>query len=105
MTAQIWDGGTGQTLFTYTGHTDSVNCIDWTHSGAGLIATGSQDQTVQVWSADTGGRVLTYKGHMTTGQTSTNVPLGSVHTLRWSADGQLIASASYDKTVQVWKPT
>jgi WD40 repeat protein len=47
---------------------------------------------------------VTYQGHMVPGVTSNNIPVGSVNAVRWSGDGQLIASASNDKTVQVWKP-
>jgi WD40 repeat protein len=50
--------------------------------------------TVQVWSAsgaNAGKLRLTYKGH--------SAPVDSV---AWSPDGQLLASASQDGTVQVW---
>ena len=78
-------------LYTYHGHTASVNAVAWSPDGK-RIASGSTDNTVQVWDAIDGRHVFTYKGH-------TN-PVGAV---AWSPDGKRIASGGNDHTVQVWQ--
>jgi eukaryotic-like serine/threonine-protein kinase len=47
---------------------------------------------VQVWDALTGDIIFTYHGHTK-----------GVEAVAWSPDGQRIASASNDDTVQVWQ--
>ena len=78
------------TLYTYGGHSFSVEAIAWSPNGK-RIASASVDGTVQVWDALTGGHVFTYRGHSF-----------SVEAIAWSPDGKRIASASSDGSVQVW---
>ena len=77
----------GTTLFTYTGHGDSVSSIAWSPDGKYIVSGsgGSQnyDTTVQVWEALSGNRVLTYMAH--------TFPVFGV---AWSPDGKRIASVS-----------
>jgi serine/threonine protein kinase len=80
----------GTLLFTYTGHSDTVNAVAWLHDGS-RTASGSADKTVQIWNAADGSSAYTYTGH-------TN----SVNAVTWSPDGSRIASGSLDNTVQVW---
>src|SRR6266851_3502222 len=80
----------GAALYTYRGHSASVNAAAWSPDGT-RIASGSADGTVQVWDAGNGGHVFTYRGHV-----------GRVNAVAWSPDGTRIASGSADFTVQVW---
>ncbi len=88
--------GPAAPLYTYRGHSDSVNAVAWSPDGK-RIASGSDDNTVQVWDAANGGHVYTYSGHS-----------NSVEAVVWSPDGKRIASgggdvvAGHDFTVQVW---
>ena len=81
----------GAALYTYRGHSASVNAAAWSPDGT-RIASGSADGTVQVWDAANGGHVSIYRGHS-----------GPVWTVAWSPDGTRIGSGSADKTAQVWR--
>ena len=49
-TVQIWDAATGETLFTYRGHTKEVSSVAWSPSGS-RIASAGYDKMVHVWNA------------------------------------------------------
>jgi WD40 repeat protein len=107
-TVQIWEAMTGRHVFTYRGHTNAVYTVSWSPDG-NYIASGGQDRTVQVWDAQKAIHaglvdktvspvsqsslftIITYGGHS-----------GPINNLAWSPDGQSIASAAEDITVQLW---
>jgi hypothetical protein len=101
-TVQVWHATDGSHVFTYHGHSDTVEGVVWSPDGR-RIASASLDKTVQVWHATDGGHVLTYRGHK-----------DQVFTVAWSPNGKYLASggANFDQnsptrdiTVQVWHAT
>jgi WD40 repeat protein len=49
-TVHIWNPGLGNHIYTYKGHTDSVNAVAWSPDST-RVASASSDETVQVWQA------------------------------------------------------
>lgn len=84
---------TGQHVFTYNGHSQTVKAITWSPDGSRL-ASGGDDQTVQIWEAGTGKLIYTYRQHT-----------DSVIAVAWSPAGDYLASggAPIDGTVHIWK--
>jgi len=101
MTVHVWNVTTGAILHTYSGHTSHVVSLVWSPNGQ-KIASGSgyppldpnanRDHAVHVWEVQTA-RLLfpPYMGHA-----------GQIKQVAWSPDATSIASASVDRTVQVW---
>jgi WD40 repeat protein len=101
-TVQIWEATSGSTIFTYHGHAAEVWMVAWSPDSR-YVASGGDDQTVQVWEATTGYPIASYEA-------IANISVYNGHrsvirALDWSPDGQYIASAGDDQTVQVWEAT
>jgi serine/threonine protein kinase len=94
----VWDATTYKLIHTYNRHNDGVSTVAWSPnshliaSGGGNIKTGYGDTSVQVWDAFSGNKIVNYSGHRR-----------MVNSVVWSPTGLHIASASWDRTVQVWK--
>lgn len=102
-TVQVWNMTTGGALSTFKGHSDKVNAIVWSPDGR-RIASGATDKKVQVWDPwkeqKTG--FLAHLLSSSRGQFVYSGHAGRVGGVAWSSDGRRIASASNDKTIQVW---
>jgi ribosome assembly protein 4 len=82
-TIKVWNVRTGRCIITLSGHTDSVESIQW--GGEGLLYSASRDRTIKVWNVDGGEDkrigilVRTLVGH---GHRVNTLALSSEHVLR-----------------------
>lgn len=102
-TVQVWEVATGRNLYTYRGHTAAVYAVAWSPDGK-RIASGGEDRIVQVWEIvkDSRSNPLTALFSSNRGSFTYRGHTGRVNALAWSPDGRRIASASSDKSMQVW---
>lgn len=99
-TIQLWDVATGEHQKTFIGHVGSVESLCWSPDGQTLASGGGHsggepgwpDYTVRVWDVATGELQRTLIGHT-----------GEILSVRFSADGQTLASGSADGTVLLWE--
>ena len=100
---QLWNVPAGELRKTLAGHAGRVNSLCFSPDGQTLASGGgyviieqcaapSADNTVRVWDVATGELQRTLIGHT-----------GEVLSVRFSADGQMLASGSADGTVLLWE--
>lgn len=90
---RLWDTLTGKLIRAIQMKDPAVvESIAFSPDGS-LIATGDSysDTNIQIWGVTSGELLRTLQGHA-----------HAVDHLRFSPDGQLLASSSYDGTVRVW---
>lgn len=92
--AYIWDVKTGACLFTL-GHKGNVESAYFSPDGEKIVSVSdnsdSFDNIIYIWSAKTGKCIKRMTGHTNRIQSAT-----------FSLDGNLIVSASLDKTIRIW---
>jgi WD40 repeat protein len=87
-TVKLWSSE-GVLLQTFSGHTDQVYGVSFSPDGE--IASASWDKTVKLWRRD-GVLLQTLSGHK-----------AAVYSVSFSPDGKMMATASEDKTVLLWR--
>ena len=88
---QVWDTGTGDRIYDFKGHNDSVQAVDFSTDRTELISA-SLDGSVLVWSLVGEGAKL----H------STLQHYSSVYAVKFSPDGNDIATGAGDKLIRIW---
>ncbi|MFN6536089.1 MAG: protein kinase domain-containing protein [Nostoc sp. EkiNYC01] len=100
-TIKLWEVATGREIRTLTGYFKPVNCLAFS-SNRRIIVSSSTDNTIKVCELATnpnwlqkiiiGIKIRTLRDHSK-----------SVNFLALSNNGQILASASNDKTIKVWE--
>jgi WD40 repeat protein/DNA-binding SARP family transcriptional activator/tRNA A-37 threonylcarbamoyl transferase component Bud32 len=106
--ATVYDGETGQELFTLHGHApglsgetvyNGVTGVAFSPDGE-LIATASDDLTAKIWDAANGRELFTLEGHVS--GTTTSPPHEGVVKVAFHPAGPFVATAGADGTVKIW---
>ena len=88
---QVWDAGTGDRIYEFKEHTNSVQAVHFSRNRTELVSA-SLDGNVLLWSlVGEGGRLHSPIQHNT-----------SVYTAKFSPDGNTFATGSADKLIRLW---
>src|SRR5262249_33673824 len=80
-----------QPLLIYRGHTRFVRSLSWSSDGRQIASGGDYgDSTVQFWDAETGNQLFTHTAQY------------RIFAAPFSPIAPIIASASFDGSVQIW---
>ena len=90
-TIRVWDPATGRLLRQLDGHTASVYDLAFTRDGRHLISVAA-DQTIRFWDTGNWTETKVLRGHT-----------DEVHAVAISEQAQLVASASKNGDLIVWK--
>lgn len=98
-TAKLWNASSDSFVSDLRDHQERVYRVRWSPTGPStshpnaplVLATGSFDATVRLWDPETAKCLHTLSRHKQ-----------SVSALGFSPDGQLLASASTDQTMNIW---
>ena len=91
-TALIWDADWKKIELVLSGHTKSVNSVDWSPDETKLVTT-SLDGTARIWDGQTGVELFVLEGH----EERVNIAL-------FAPDGTQLATAGEDGTIRIWNP-
>lgn len=103
-TIKIWDWELGELERTVKGHTKTVLDVDYGGPRGGtLLASCSSDLTIKLWDpADEYKNIRTLPGHDHSVSAVRFIPSGAAGA---PLSGNLLASASRDKTIRIWDVT
>jgi len=90
--SQIWDVARKCIGYTFEGHQDCVNSLDFSHDGSFIVSAGSDDKTVRIWNMNT--------------RESKVFPIADdpelVLCVAVSPDDRFVAAGSEDGVVHIW---
>lgn len=82
-------------------HSHQVNSVQYSPQGDEL-ATASDDGTVKLWNRETLECIGELKKERSELEIRYGIPPSSMNTVQYSPDGELLLTASSDRTVQLW---
>lgn len=106
QTVRLWDVSSGQVLKSFRGHSNGVWSVAFSpmppnppYQGGlgGILASGSDDQTVRLWDISNGKALRTLQGHTGWVWSVAFSPMGNQGGLV-----QILASSGADRTVRIW---
>ncbi|MDX2255881.1 MAG: NB-ARC domain-containing protein [Pseudanabaenaceae cyanobacterium bins.39] len=101
---KIWELRTGKCTKTLQGHSNAVYGIAY-NSAQKILVSGHEDQTIKIWDL-----TLNQSLNLTSEQITVQPALvltghsNRVFSVSLSPDGNLLASASGDRTIRLWNP-
>ncbi|XP_023674390.1 U4/U6 small nuclear ribonucleoprotein Prp4 [Paramormyrops kingsleyae] len=90
-TCKVWDLRQRKCIYTIPAHQNLISSVKFQPTDGHYLLTGAYDNTAKVWTHPGWSPLKTLAGHE-----------GKVMGLDVSADGQLIATCSYDRTFKLW---
>lgn len=87
---RVWNGTSGQFLFSLRGHVSSVYQIAWSPDSRYLLS-GSKDSTLKIWNLRTKGMQSELPGHK-----------DEVYAVDWAPIGDRVASGGKDSDLKIW---
>eukprot|EP00437_Effrenium_voratum_P048243 CAMPEP_0181535344 /NCGR_PEP_ID=MMETSP1110-20121109/74207_1 /TAXON_ID=174948 /ORGANISM="Symbiodinium sp., Strain CCMP421" /LENGTH=364 /DNA_ID=CAMNT_0023666721 /DNA_START=39 /DNA_END=1131 /DNA_ORIENTATION=- len=108
----VWDADSGNLDCRLMGHIGVVSSVAVCPTNSELLATGGEDHTVRLWDLrdiEPSSQLARMSREKVTGVNLAHFTLkgheGGISRVRFTGDGQLLASVSKDCSVRIWVPS
>lgn len=100
-TIRIWDTITARETLVLRGHESEVHDVTFTHDGR-LLVSAATDHTVKIWDPHLAHQPLEWRGHRLGNAKKYWEHDAQIAQVRFTPDGNWLASAGADGTVKIW---